>query len=489
MVRGVAAVISGAALAAAFPPFGLAPLGWAAAGLFLWLVASAASRAQALLTGYLFGLAFFSTVMWWLANVELIAFYPLMLLEAFGFLLVAAVVYRWRDGSPSVFMVAAAGSWALAEFVRVRWPFGGFPWATLGLSISNTPLRQSAQFVGASGWSVILVAIAAVAVAWARGRRGPRLLVGLAGGAVALGLLGLVVPAVAEGGDLRVAIVQGNSPCPGDHCPDERLQIFEAHLELTRTIPAGSVDLVVWPESSTGFGSHPLTDPAVAEAIGEEARRIGAVLLIGGDRSGGPDHFINSNAVFDPSGSFVVEYLKMHPVPFGEFVPYRRLLSWIPALDRVPRDMVRGDGPVVFEVAGGEVASVISYEGAFARYERSAVRQGAQLIVVATNEASFGESPASDQFIAISRVRAAELGTDIVHAAVTGRSAFVSSSGPVTGELGLFESGLSVDTLHLRDAGWTVYTATGDLLQVLAMLSVGALLMRRSATSVLDHTE
>lgn len=477
MVRYLAAAVSGAVLATAFPPFDIPPLGWFAVGAFLWLVATAPDRTAALFAGYLFGLAFFSSVMWWLANVELLAFYPLMLLEASGFLFVAWVVHRWRDAAPPIFVLAAAGSWALVEFLRVRWPFGGFPWATLGLSISSTPLRPSAEFVGASGWTVLIVAIAAAAVGALR-RRGSRLLAALVGGAVVLGAAGLLAPATADGGPLRVAMVQGNSPCPGEHCPDERRLIYEAHLELTKTIAPGSVDLVVWPESSTGFGSHPLADETVAAAVSAEARRIGASILVGGDRSSGPDRFINSNALYDPDGAFVGEYLKTHPVPFGEFVPLRRWLSWIPALDRVPRDMVIGEGPLLFEVGGGPIASVISYEGAFARYERAAARLGAELIVVATNEASFGESPASDQFIATSRVRAAEFGIDIVHAAVSGRSAFVAADGEISGELELFEAGLAVETLHRRAAGPTLYTRTGDLLQVVAILVLGALLVR-----------
>ena len=116
-------------------------------------------------------------------------------------------------------------------------------------------------------------------------------------------------------------------------------------------------------------------------------------------------------------------------MPFGEYVPLRPLFEMVPALDRVPRDMVRGREQVLFDLDGVRFGSVISYEGAYARYEREAVRAGAAFLVLATNEASFGRTPASDQLIAISRMRAAELGVDLVHAAVTGKSASFTPMG------------------------------------------------------------
>jgi apolipoprotein N-acyltransferase len=274
-----------------------------------------------------------------------------------------------------------------------------------------------------------------------------------------------------------VAIVQGNSPCPGSRCPDERRLIYESHLALTATIAPGSVELVVWPESSTGFSTDPTANADIAAAIGDQARRIGAYLLVGGDRADGPDAFINSNVVFAPDGEMVGEYVKNHPVPFGEYVPFRPLVEWVPAIDRIPRDARAGEGPVRFDLEIGPVGSVISYEGAFARYERAVVREGAELLVVATNEASYGRSPASDQFLAISRVRAAEFGTDVVQGAITGRSAVVRANGPLTGPTDLFTDEVLYGEVRLRTAGQTLYTMAGDWLQVLAILALGAHLL------------
>ena len=466
-------------LAFGYPPFewtSLAGLGLAA---FVWLVATAGTRRAALWTGYLFGLAYFGVILSWLIEVELIAYYPLAMVQALVFLIIAGGIFRYRDASPWVFVPASAGAAALGEFLRVRWPFGGFPWGSVGVMVGATPLRPSAQWLGATGWGVLLVAVAAVLVLVVRRRCSWRVAAAVAGGVVALGLAGNIWPAVPDGETRAVTIVQGNSPCPGTRCPDERRLIYESHLALTRSLEPGP-DLVVWPESSTGGRSDPLRNPVVTGAIGAEAARLGASLLVGGDLDAGPGRFENVNVVFGPDGAIVDAYHKRHPVPFGEYVPLRPLFQVVPALDRVPRDMVRGEEPVLFDLDGVTFGSVISYEGAYARYEREAVRNGAAFVVLATNEASFGETPASDQMIAISRVRAAELGTDVVHAAVTGKSAFVYADGRVDGRTELFETVAVNGVVTARSAGPTLYTKWGDWIQVGTML---AYLGLRVATS------
>lgn len=470
LARLAAAAAGGILLALGYPPFEWTTLSWSGLIALVWLVATAPTRKVALWSGYLFGLAYFAVILSWLIEVELIAYYPLAMVQAVAVVLMAAGAHHYKDARPWVFVLAVAGSGALAEFLRVRWPFGGFPWGSIGVTVGATPLRPSAQWFGATGWGVILTAMSAVAVMVALRRMSWKV---LAGGVIALcaaGLAGNLWPAVPDGDARTVTIVQGNSPCPGTRCPGERQLIYESHLALTRSLTPGP-DLVVWPESSTGGRSDPLRNPTVQGAIGAEAIRLDAVVLVGGDLDAGPDHFQNVNTVFGPDGGIVGKYHKRHPVPFGEYVPIRPLFERVPALDRVPRDMIRGDTQALFDLGAVPFGTVISYEGAYARYERQAVRSGAAFIVLATNEASFGESQASDQFIAISRARAAELGVDIVHAAVTGRSAFVRADGRVDALTDLFETTTVTATVPARSAGPTLYVRWGDWLQVTAMIA------------------
>ena len=164
----------------------------------------------------------------------------------------------------------------------------------------------------------------------------------------------------------------------------------------------------------------------------------------------------------------------------GEYVPMREIFEFIPELDAVPNDMVRGPGPVVFPVSvDGEefvLGSAISFEGAFARTMRSEVRAGAQLMVVATNEGSYGNSPASDQLIGMVRMTAASLGVDVVHAAVTGRSTLIGADGSVAPKTDLFVEDVLLGVVHSQESRKTFYAVTGDWLQVAAMIAAGLLL-------------
>ncbi len=465
-----ATAIAGVLLSLGYPPYEWTFLAGVGLVAFVWVVSRSETLRMALWSGYVFGLAYFAIILSWLIQVELIAYYPLVMVQALAFLFIAGAVFRFRHAPSWMFVLGVAGASALAEFVRVRWPFGGFPWGSIGVMVGATPLRPSAQWIGATGWGVVLAAVAALAVMAVRRRCRFRVLVAAMGAVLILGLAGNVWPAVPEGETRAVAIVQGNSPCPGSICPRERSLIYESHLALTRALDPGP-DLVVWPESSTGGPADPLRDPAVAQAIGAEASRLGSQILVGGDLDAGPDHFLNVNVVFGPQGDIVGMYHKRHPVPFGEYVPLRPLFEIIPALDRVPRDMIRGDRPMLFELDGIQYASVISYEGAYARYEREAMKAGASFLVLATNEASFGKSQASDHLLAMSRMRAAELGTDLVHAAVTGKSALVYADGRVEGVTELFEATTLEGEVATRAAGPTLYTRWGDWLQVVTMVA------------------
>ena len=462
-----------------YPPYEWSLPSWAGWVGFIWLLSTSPTIRVARWTGFIFSLGFYGTLLWWFATVELLAFYPMVILQSLPMFIVAGGVYRFRTASPATYVLAVAGSMGLAEYLRARFPWGGFPWGTLGQTVSATPLRASSQWWGATGWTVILMAVGAVLVLFVQ----KRIRWQPVGVAVALvvvaALLGNAFPSLPNGETLEVAIVQGNWPCPRTHCSNERTLRYEDHLAMTRELSPGDYDLVVWAESSTGGRVDPIQNPTVAEEIGAEAERLGAVFLVGGDRDAGPEHFINVNAVFDSSGQIVGEYRKRHGVPFGEYVPFRPQLDWIPALDRVPRDILTGPAPVTFEVGDVTFASVISFEGAFSRYERQSLDAGAQFMVVATLEGSFGDA-SSEQFIAISRVRAAEMGIDIVHAATTGRSAIVHADGEIEDVSGIFTAEIVEGTVTAREGGPTLFTRWGDWLQALAAVGYLALRARQA---------
>lgn len=477
-MRSVLVALAAAVLMVlALPPFGVGVLVVPALGLLLWELRHGVGQGVA---GLVFGWAFFAGLIWWIGKLGLIAVMPLVVVFGAYFGLYGWLLGRARTWPAGPWWVAAVGGWASIEAIRVRFPVGGFEWGLVGYSIAPYPwARAAAQWVGVSGWGVVLVALAAGAVVAIEQRRFRVEAIAPAVVVVILTIGGAIWPAIPEGPPIRVAIVQGSTPCPLTHCLNERRTTFEMHLALTRTISPGSVDLVVWPEGSTGgLNADPILDPDVAEAIGDEAARIGAYLLAGGDRPISDEEWINANVVFNPEGEIVGEYRKRHPVPFGEYIPARPLFEWIPALDQVPRDMIRGDSAVVFDLPIGRIGSVISFEAAFGRYGRDEANGGAQLLVVATNEGSYEFTPVSDQFIGMTRMRAAELGLSVVHSAVTGKSTFITG-GSLGQVAGFLEERVITAELNLSDGTQTLYTRWGEWVQALAIAMLALLLLRR----------
>lgn len=476
--------VSGLVLVLAYPPTGAGWVAVPAIALFLWSIRAAGRRGAAWAAGAGFGLTFFTFLFPWIGELGVIALIPLVISQA-----VFPFVYaRWAWSLPTddaqrwVAMVAAG--WGVMEFVRARFPFGGFPWGMAGYPVGEyDPLRDAAQWIGTSGWSVVVVALAATLVVAVDRRRLEPWMAVAPGVVLALGLAGAVAAVSTDGAEIRTVIVQGSSPCPAQRCSGERRGTYEASLELMRSIPAGAADLVVWPEGSTGFDVDPVLDPAIGDAISAEAARIGAVTLVGGDRPVSDTEWINANVVWTGDGELVGEYQKRHPVPFGEYVPARPLFDWIPDLSRVPRDMIRGDGPVLFDLDGEEFGSVISFESSFARYSRDTVREGARLIVVATSQSSYPFSNASDQLIGMTRMRSAELGVDVVHGSVTGRSTIITDGGDVGERTGLAEITSIAGVVQFRDDGLTMYAALGDWVQYLAIAWVLVPVVRRRSVS------
>ena len=465
----------------AFPPFGPGLLILPGIVLFLWAVRLVASPRQGFWVGVAYGLVFFGGLMWWLMNLELLALILIpvqaLFLGIYGWWLA-----RYHDSAPGIWLTLAVGGWAAMELVRYRYPVGGLEWGAAGYALSDSALtRLPAMVVGTTGLTVLVVLIGAILA----------LLATRDGGRAAL--WGAVVVVVAIGGSYTwimaggvtavgtpVTIVQGSTPCPFEHCaPNERLRTYEQHLALTEALEPGTAGLVVWPEGSTGStNADPVLNDEIRTSIADQARRLGSPMIIGGDRVLNDTQWVNANVYFDAAGDILGEYRKQHPVPFGEYIPLRPLFDWIPALDRVPRDMIPGDGPVVIDGVG----SVISFEGGFSRYALETRRAGAEVIVVNTNEASYGpDAPTSDQFIGMTRMRAVELGVPVVHAAVTGKSVVIDADGSLGPETGLGTMEVLQD--EYGGARATPYTDYGDAIMYLAVF-LGILGWSRTAALV-----
>ncbi|HEX6946043.1 MAG TPA: apolipoprotein N-acyltransferase [Acidimicrobiia bacterium] len=476
-MKPVLLVVAGALVTTlAFPPYGPGLLVVAGVALFLTGLRHLEKPVHGFWAGFAYGTLFIGTLMWWLVRLHPAA---LVLAPLQGLFFGA---YAWwltgqRHRSTVAWWALATGGWAVMELIRYRVPYGGMEWGAAGYALSDLWItRYPAALIGTTGLTVLVVAVAAcIALALVR-RFDTRLWWVAVAIAVVYGIAA-VIPAPAAGGPLQVAIVQGSTPCPFEHCgPDERFRTYRQHLALTSSLEAGEVDLIVWPESSMGANADPVSHPEVLEAIGTETRRLDAWFLGGSDRPIDDTTWVNVNVLISPEGKVEGEYRKQLPIPFGEFVPFRSIATRLIAeLYRVPRDMVPGDGAVVFDLDGVRLGSVISWEGGFSRFARTHAQQGAQLLVVATNNDSYGPgAPTSDIFMGMTRMRATELGLDVIHGAVSGKSVLIDASGEFISEV----SGSGVQAViqgEVVPRTASIYARTGDVLMYGAALAAVAL--------------
>jgi apolipoprotein N-acyltransferase len=290
---------------------------------------------------------------------------------------------------------------------------------------------------------------------------------------VLVGGSSLFRPPAPAGGALEVAVVQGDVPLPAAPASPERTaEVLADHAALTETISPGVFDLVIWPEDVLDLASpRPEPGEEAPEPVAGLARRLGTWFLVGTTSPAGPGRFLNSALVVDPSGRVAGAYDKVRPVPFGEYVPGRRLLTFVTALRAVPRDMVPGPGPRVLPVPGGLVGTPISYEVAFAGIVRGFAERGAQVIVVPTNTSSYGpDASVAEQELQLTRLRAVELGLWVIQAAPSGVSAIVDPAGVILKRTDLYEAAILTGEVRLGESK-TLFVRWGEIPAMLAAMA------------------
>jgi apolipoprotein N-acyltransferase len=473
------AVVAGAGLNLAFPPYGVWPLSVLAVATLSLLMRGRTVRQGAWL-GFAFGLPFFIWLLSWLDVVGWDAVIGLSAIEA-AYLAVMCgllVVSRRLPGWP----LWAACLWVTEELVRDRLPFGGFPWGRLAFANTGSPYTPLAALGGAPlvtfavALSGTLLAAAVTSVLKPDGpggllggrkalRTAPRTAAALlpAAGALVLSAAilcaGLLVPVPTGAKDhVKIAVVQGNVQQPGLHFLGREMMILDNHvnatLKLAADIKAGRApkpDLVLWPENSSDV--DPFTTPAAYDKITEAVRAVGVPILVGALVDGpDKDHVQNEGIVWSPTTGPGAHYTKQHPVPFGEYVPYRKeLTKVIHRLDEIPRDFYQGKGNGVLQIGPAKLGDVICFEVAYDGIVRDTVNAGARAIVVQTNNATYGRTGQPEQQLAMSKLRAIEHGRAVVTAATSGISAIVAPDGKIEQRSKEFTQQVLSADIPLRD--------------------------------------
>jgi apolipoprotein N-acyltransferase len=500
------AAAGGAALYTAHPPAGLSLLAFLVGPLLIVALRSAGggdardreassprprhAAALGLVAG---SVAFGPMIVWLVPPAGIIGWVLLVAIQALWLGVWALLLSPWLRSR--WLPLAAGGLWVGIDALRGQIPLSGFGWGTLAYAQVGTEwFTPLGRLLGAHGitFAIIVLSVAALESLlgmWGGDRERPPKapLAQLVGTALLTTLVTVGAPATE--GTLDVLAVQGNDIRHWIEQPPEAPRVITTALRdltIEAVEQGGRPDLVVWPESAI---DRDPTHPRWAD-LGELARESAAAagLLVAGVAIDGPDparERIIGAMLIDGSGE-TDRYVKRRLVPFGEYVPARRWLSWFPPLDQIPRDAVAGDQARSFDVGDGvRVAVAICFETLYSDLVRTNVladEEPAALILAITNDASFRDSAEPAQHLAQSRMRAIETGRWVVHAALSGSSAFVDPEGRVHQATELFTATSIRRDVPLAVAP-TPFLRTGDVVGNAGVAFLIAVLLARMSAA------
>jgi apolipoprotein N-acyltransferase len=504
------ALAGGLLLAAAFPPVGVWPLAVVGPALLVFALFGRSLRA-AFSVGLVFGLAFLFPLLAWVINLAWFAWVALAIASALIFAVFAVAQrlllnLRWWP-------LAVAGWWVAAEAFRDRWPWGGFPWGRLAMSQAGLPTQGWAAIGGPPVLSFV-VALTGTTLAWVvltalTGRAGPgggrtarwrRTAIAAVAFAVTAGVSCLPAalpldPVPANAKTAEVAAIQGNVPRARSlEAQIDELQVTLNHATATEKLAAEVAagtrprpDLVIWPENSTSI--DPTQYPPIYDEIANAASAIDRPILVGAVLQ---DPERNASVLWLPGQGPTTTYVKRRLVPFGEYVPFRSLISKITSLTQLdPTDFVPGHQTVVFKVGQIRLGAVICYEVAFDDLVRSEVDAGSNVLTVQSNDATFERegptSEESEQQLAMAQIRAVEFDRAVIYASTTGYSAIIAPDGHIVERSGLWQQAelearvplLTGTTLANRLGAWPEWVIVGATALALCLAAGQAAAARR----------
>ena len=458
--------------------------------------------------GWLFGFVFFLIGMHWIALLSEVAItvpwlkYPAWVLAAAYLALYSGVATlvagtlarpagpRWRGAARVPLALAFPVVFLCVEELRASGEIG-FPWFQPGYSQhAYVPLLQLASLGSVSlvSFWVLLLNV----LLWRSFAGGARLRSAL--GAILLVLVpwlwGLRVlqatagPVAAADSSRVVALVQGNVAGEIKWSGEHQREILDTFLGLSseaagrRPRPA----VVIWPETATGSYLRKQLDQALTVAA--FAARTGVPVFsgfadYGWDREG-RQHSYNSAALFAPDGSLGPVYAKRHLVPFGERMPFQRLIPALGRLELGQAEWTPGTRTVLFPSVAGPFSCLVCFEAIFPDLARADVRAGARWLVNITNDEWFGNSAALYQHAAMSVFRAVENRVPVARCANTGLTLVADANGRVLATLPVFEPGVLVTALPRPAAVGvpTPYTRFGDWPGLLGLVALAGLALR-----------
>ncbi len=454
LIRIIISILSGIALVLSFPKANLWILAWFALCPLLFLMVKS-KPIHALLYGFIFGLTFFSSLIYWifhLLRIETDMSWPICLgvflllicvLSLFpSFLGYLASQAARQFGFKAIFFIPIL--WVSLELTR-NYIFTGFPWGIVGYTQSSfLSLIQLASICGVYGVSFLIIFCNASLAYFFLDREKWKsmipmlfliLMVAVGSG---WGYLRLSQDEENIGRQISVACIQGNY---GSQTGAEASQvaILRDYKEMTIQGAEMGCQLVVWPESTTHY--QICCTEGYADLLAQicQEYRIDMVLGSVHQRKGpGQEEHFNSAFHIDSSGRVAERYDKIHLVPYGEYVPMPRALFFVKRFVEAAGDFSTGDEYIIMNYRGDPFSILICYEVIFPEAVRTFTRRGASFFINITNDSWFGRSAAPYQHFQFLAFRAVESGRFFIRCASTGISGIISPQGKILDKTDIF---------------------------------------------------
>ncbi|MBW1698222.1 MAG: apolipoprotein N-acyltransferase [Deltaproteobacteria bacterium] len=483
-------VLSGVLLTAAFPNMGISWLVWFAL-VPLLISISDQSPGKSFRIGFLCGIVHYLSLMYWLAyTMHTYGHLPWFLSIPVLFLLTCYLSLYTGAFSASVILLCKKPT-GLFFIIPVLWVFfeylrtvllSGLPWELIGYSQHKIlPIIQISDLFGVYGVSFLialsnatlfLVFLSATGKHWNGFSVSKPITTAsvllfacafLAGWLYGTRRIASVERLMTSAPKVRVAVVQGNIDQGIKWNPDFQDSSVEKYLRLSRTAGRNQVDLIVWPETATPF--YFLHDAELTRKVFEGIFSIGADFLIGSPSYTQQKNriaYYNSAYLLRADGKIYGKYNKVHLVPFGEYVPFKKWLPFLGKMVSQVGDFKSGKLGQTIPWRAHRVGLLICFEIIFPGLSRAVVKNQAALLVNITNDAWFGKTSAPYQHFSMAVFRAVENRRSLVRSANTGISGFVDPIGRALDVTALFKDEIRIRSVPLMKAS-TFYTRFGNL--------------------------